>query len=126
MSDVHKGYPKFFRLNPIIKWNYDQVWTFIKDFQVPYCSLYDEGISLIIKATLISEIRTTQRRIKHSMMRKFACIGRPTKQSQPLNRHPASTDRTQTSYDTVFESINYRTKLSLFDCFLYYWLIIFE
>jgi FAD synthetase len=45
-SDVHKGYPEFFRLNPIIGWNYEQVWTFIRDFQLPYCPLYDEGTSL--------------------------------------------------------------------------------
>lgn len=42
-SDTHKGYPSFIRLNPIIFWTYDQVWTFIRDFQIPYCSLYDEG-----------------------------------------------------------------------------------
>jgi len=42
-SDVHKGYPSFVRLNPIIYWEYDQVWTFIKNFRVPYCSLYDDG-----------------------------------------------------------------------------------
>lgn len=42
-SDTHKGYPEFTRLNPIIDWNYEQVWTFLRDFQVPYCSLYDEG-----------------------------------------------------------------------------------
>ena len=57
-SDVHKGYPEFFRLNPIIGWSYDQVWTFIKDFQVPYCPLYDEGTPFIIQDTHTLEIST--------------------------------------------------------------------
>jgi phosphoadenosine phosphosulfate reductase len=28
---------------PIVYWSTDQVWEFIHAFQVPYCSLYDEG-----------------------------------------------------------------------------------
>jgi FAD synthetase len=47
LSDTNKGYPEFVRLNPIIFWSYEQVWTFIKGFQIPYCSLYDEGTSSI-------------------------------------------------------------------------------
>ena len=30
-------------LNPIIDWTDEDVWEFIKKYQVPYCSLYDEG-----------------------------------------------------------------------------------
>lgn len=30
-------------LNPIIDWTNDEVWEFIKKYNVPYCSLYDEG-----------------------------------------------------------------------------------
>lgn len=30
-------------LNPIIDWTDDEVWEFIKKYNVPYCSLYDEG-----------------------------------------------------------------------------------
>jgi 3'-phosphoadenosine 5'-phosphosulfate sulfotransferase (PAPS reductase)/FAD synthetase len=113
VSDVHKGYPKFFRLNPIIKWNYEQVWTFIKDFQVPYCSLYDEGIYLSTKATLTSEIRTTPPRIRHFTMRNAACTEKPVKLSQLPNGHLVSTSRIQTRYDTVFEEMNYDTSLCL-------------
>lgn len=40
-SDINKGYPPFFRINPIIDWSYEQVWTFILDFNIPYCKLYD-------------------------------------------------------------------------------------
>ena len=30
-------------LNPIIDWTTDEVWEFIKEYQVRYCCLYDEG-----------------------------------------------------------------------------------
>ncbi|CAN0538644.1 unnamed protein product [Ectocarpus sp. 12 AP-2014] len=35
--------PPFMRVNPVIDWNYAQVWAFLRDFELPYCSLYDEG-----------------------------------------------------------------------------------
>ena len=37
------GWPCFERVNPIINWAYTDVWTFLRRFEVPYCSLYDEG-----------------------------------------------------------------------------------
>ena len=30
-------------LNPIIDWTDDDVWNFIRTYNIPYCSLYDEG-----------------------------------------------------------------------------------
>ena len=30
-------------INPIIDWTTPEVWEFIKEYEVPYCSLYDEG-----------------------------------------------------------------------------------
>lgn len=30
-------------LNPIIDWTTEEVWEFIHEYNVPYCSLYDEG-----------------------------------------------------------------------------------
>lgn len=30
-------------LNPIIDWSNDDVWEFIRTYNVPYCSLYDQG-----------------------------------------------------------------------------------
>lgn len=32
-------------LNPIIDWTTDEVWEFIKEYKVRYCSLYDEGFT---------------------------------------------------------------------------------
>jgi FAD synthetase len=61
-ADVDKGYPDFTRVNPIFRWNYQQVWKAIKKLHIPYCELYDQGYSslgnmqnTIKNPTLISE-----------------------------------------------------------------------
>lgn len=37
------GWPEFYRVSPLIKWNYHQVWKFLRDLWLPYCTLYDHG-----------------------------------------------------------------------------------
>lgn len=37
------GWPEFIRVFPILDWNYNQVWHFLRAYEQPYCSLYDEG-----------------------------------------------------------------------------------
>ncbi|EGG18865.1 hypothetical protein DFA_02604 [Cavenderia fasciculata] len=41
------GWPQLMRINPILQWNYKNVWQFIHTFRVPYCNLYDQGYTSI-------------------------------------------------------------------------------
>ncbi len=31
------------RINPVTDWSYEQIWAFLKDFEIEYCGLYDLG-----------------------------------------------------------------------------------
>ena len=37
------GWPQFDRVFPLLDWSYRQVWDFLLTFELPYCSLYDQG-----------------------------------------------------------------------------------
>ncbi|KAL7301222.1 hypothetical protein TKK_0006187 [Trichogramma kaykai] len=42
-TQTDPDWPRLMRVCPILKWSYRQVWKFLLDHEVPYCSLYDEG-----------------------------------------------------------------------------------
>ncbi|KAF2072673.1 hypothetical protein CYY_006007 [Polysphondylium violaceum] len=46
-SYTDPGWPHFLRVNPILEWNYTNIWHFIQLFNVPYCELYDQGFTSI-------------------------------------------------------------------------------
>ena len=43
MDPSTEGWPQFMRVFPILDWNYCMVWKFLRQFNLPYCSLYDLG-----------------------------------------------------------------------------------
>jgi FAD synthetase len=36
-------WPPFIRVSPLIEWSYGDIWKFLGETKLPYCSLYDKG-----------------------------------------------------------------------------------
>ena len=42
-DQTDRGWPAFMRVHPVIDWHYAEVWAFIRELDVEYCPLYDQG-----------------------------------------------------------------------------------
>lgn len=71
-------------LNPIIDWSNEEVWEFIKRYNIPYCNLYDEGY------------------------KRLGCIGCPmsTHQREELRRYPNYKKAYLRAFDKMLVELN--------------------
>eukprot|EP01112_Ceratiomyxa_fruticulosa_P018746 TRINITY_DN6042_c0_g1_i2.p1 TRINITY_DN6042_c0_g1~~TRINITY_DN6042_c0_g1_i2.p1 ORF type:complete len:243 (-),score=31.70 TRINITY_DN6042_c0_g1_i2:108-836(-) len=46
-SPTDPGWPQFIRINPILEWEYHEIWEYIRKLDIPYCPLYDRGFTSI-------------------------------------------------------------------------------
>lgn len=68
LAPTDDNWPKFMRVSPILDWSYTQVWDFIRQLDIPYCDLYNQGYS---------SLGTQDDTAKNSSLLKFNENGEP-------------------------------------------------
>lgn len=78
-------------VNPIIDWTDDDVWDYIRDRQLPYCSLYDEGF------------------------KRLGCIGCPLAGTKAMERDFARWPKYKELYIRAFDrmAVNHKGKIKI-------------
>ncbi len=88
-------------LNPIIDWTEAEVWEFIRKYDVPYCTLYDEGF------------------------KRIGCIGCPMSthhQEEELERYPKFKRNYLSAFSRMLESLDDKTTWKTPEDVMRWWL----
>lgn len=64
--EAHRKKPNTFLIKPIILWSNGEVWEYIKEHDIPYCSLYDEGFKRLgcVLCPYVENIRMVKMQIE--------------------------------------------------------------